>query len=264
MNDPVIGAIEYMWDHYSEPITLDRLANCAFLSRFYFSRLFRSRTGTSPGRFLAAVRLAKSKDLLLFTERRIGDIACSVGYDSIGTFTSRFTRSVGMSPGKYRELCRRGLPDWPRASRRPSTSDCAYIAGEITYPAQPGGNLRVYVAVFDSPIPQGLPSACDCLSDGGRFGLNVPSGTWYLRAVAVAPPSDSPLGFYPLTRRPAFLGAAGPFQSTPGYFIESPIEMWEPRPVDLPVLLALPELDNVPLDPSAEAAALPVRLPAAI
>ena len=74
-----------------------------FVSPFHFSRMFAKATGVTPGRYLTAVRLFEAKRLLLTTSLTVSDIVCSVGYSSVGTFTSRFTRAVGMTPTQYRE-----------------------------------------------------------------------------------------------------------------------------------------------------------------
>src|SRR3954453_10028451 len=114
MQKAVEREISIMWDRYHEPLSLDAMAGSAFLSRFHFSRIFRSATGTSPGRFLAAIRLYKAKNLLLETDMSVTDIAYEVGYNSLGTFISRFTRSVGVPPSRYRWLAEHGIPQLSR------------------------------------------------------------------------------------------------------------------------------------------------------
>ena len=78
------------------------MARAAMFSKFHFSRIFRRVTGVSPGRFLSAIRLQEAKHLLVSTTLNVADISLRVGYNSVGTFSSRFTRSVGMSPTAYR------------------------------------------------------------------------------------------------------------------------------------------------------------------
>lgn len=99
----VLQAITSIRDRYFESITLADLASEVFISRFHFSRMFADATGVTPGRFLTAVRLFEAKRLLLTTSLNVSDIVCSVGYSSVGTFTSRFSRAVGMTPTQYRE-----------------------------------------------------------------------------------------------------------------------------------------------------------------
>jgi AraC-like DNA-binding protein len=87
---------------YADPLTVDDLAAAAGLSRAHFSRAFRSAFGESPHAYLLTRRLERAATLLRTTDRRIAEICFSVGLSSLGSFTSSFTRTYGMSPTAYR------------------------------------------------------------------------------------------------------------------------------------------------------------------
>jgi AraC family transcriptional regulator len=239
MQKPVERAIAIMWDRYSEPLSLDTMADSAYLSRFYFSRLFRSTTGTSPGRFLTAIRLYKAKNLLLETDMSVTDIAYGVGYNSLGTFISRFTRSVGISPARYRWLAQHGIPTLSRPGAGGARR--GVISGRLTLPPIEAA-VKVYVGVFDSPIVQGLPAACDILEASGAYTLHdVPEGEWHLRAAAIA---LEDINTKPSTRRPLAVGAHEPITVTSGASLTVDLELYPSGIFDLPILVALPELDS--------------------
>lgn len=240
MQSAVERAISIMWDRYNEPLSLDAMADSAYLSRFYFSRLFRSTTGTSPGRFLTAIRLYKAKNLLLETDMSVTDIAYDVGYNSLGTFISRFTRSVGISPARYRWLAQHGIPQLSRSSE--GGPRCrGEISGRLTLPPV-DVPVKVYVGVFDSPIVQGLPAACDILEGSGRYVLqDIPEGEWHLRAAAIALDDiSSP----PSMRRPLAVAAHEPIQVVGETTLEIDLRLHPTGIFDLPILIALPELDS--------------------
>src|SRR5262249_48625370 len=65
---------------------------------------FREHTGVSPARFLGALRIEAAKRLLIETDDSILDICLRIGYSSLGSFSTRFTQMVGLSPGRYRQL----------------------------------------------------------------------------------------------------------------------------------------------------------------
>src|SRR5215475_2480583 len=109
MFSPVESAISRMWESYGEPLSLSDIAKSAFLSRFHFSRVFRDATGVSPGRFLSAVRIYQAKRLLASTSLSVTEISLEVGYNSLGSFTNRFTESVGASPTRFRRMWRDGI-----------------------------------------------------------------------------------------------------------------------------------------------------------
>jgi AraC-like DNA-binding protein len=87
---------------YFEPLGVDDLARAAGLSRAHFSREFRQAFGESPHAYLLTRRLERAASLLRGTDRSVADICLSVGLQSIGSFTTSFTRTFGRSPTAYR------------------------------------------------------------------------------------------------------------------------------------------------------------------
>jgi AraC-like DNA-binding protein len=87
---------------YFEPLGVDDLARAAGLSRAHFSREFRRAFGESPHAYLLTRRLERAAALLRTTDRSVADVCLSVGLQSIGSFTTSFTRTFGVSPTTYR------------------------------------------------------------------------------------------------------------------------------------------------------------------
>jgi AraC-like DNA-binding protein len=87
---------------YFEPLDVSDLAGAAGLSRAHFSREFRRAFGESPHAYLLSRRLERAAALLRNTDRSVTDICLSVGLLSLGSFTTSFTRTYGMSPTAYR------------------------------------------------------------------------------------------------------------------------------------------------------------------
>ena len=96
---------------YQEALDVADLARAAGLSRAHFSREFRRAFGESPHAYLLTRRLERAAALLRGTDRPVIEICLSVGLQSVGSFTTSFTRTYGMSPTAYR----RRFP--PAASR---------------------------------------------------------------------------------------------------------------------------------------------------
>src|SRR5207245_10397332 len=98
---------------YCEPLGVEELARAAGLSRAHFSREFRRTFGESPHAYLLTRRLERAAALLRTTDNSVAEICFSVGLQSVGSFTTSFTRTYGMSPTAYRA----GFPpaaDWAR------------------------------------------------------------------------------------------------------------------------------------------------------
>jgi AraC-like DNA-binding protein len=87
---------------YFEPLDVDDLAGAAGLSRAHFSREFRRAFGESPHAYLLTRRLERAAALLRTTDRSVAEICFSVGLQSVGSFTTSFTRTYGVSPTTYR------------------------------------------------------------------------------------------------------------------------------------------------------------------
>ena len=87
---------------YFEPLGVEDLAAAAGLSRAHFSREFRQTFGESPHAYLLTRRLERAAALLRGTDRGVADICFSVGLKSVGSFTTSFTRTYGVSPTAYR------------------------------------------------------------------------------------------------------------------------------------------------------------------
>jgi AraC-like DNA-binding protein len=248
VSSPEERAIRFLYERYSEPLSLADIAKSAILSRFHFCRTFRDATGVTPGRFLSAIRIYQAKRLLLNTRMNVTEIAFAVGYNSLGSFSNHFTDSVGIAPGRFRRISQSGGFKLPHPQPASSSPD-ATVTGTIVFP--PGYACgRVYLGAFDTPIVQRQPAAAVVIEAPATavprsFELaGVPQGTWFLRAVAVADNTDPE----PWTRRTLLVGGAGPVTVAAGTVISARIEVRPRRPTDLPILLALPDFEPRPAD----------------
>ncbi len=95
--------VNYFEDHYSEKISLERIAENMYLSTFYISKIFKSETGDTPIRHLINIRLEKAKEILEQTPgKSIKEVAAEVGYDDAYHFSKQFKKHYGISPSQIR------------------------------------------------------------------------------------------------------------------------------------------------------------------
>ena len=87
---------------YPEPLDLRAMAGAAHVSPRHFSRSFRRVFGETPHQYLLTRRLERARHLLRTTDMRVADVCLSVGFASVGSFTTTFTRHVGVSPTIFR------------------------------------------------------------------------------------------------------------------------------------------------------------------
>ena len=193
----------------------------------------------APGQFLAAVRIYQAKRLLVMSSMSVAAVSSAVGYGSLGSFTSHFTDSVGMSPSRFRRAAQAGEGS---VCGLPSSSEHAVpegaVAGTVRLP-EGYARARVYVGIFDSRIVQRRPQAATSLDVTSQRTHSywlppVPEGKWYLHAVAVAD-TDEP---EPWTQRHLLVGGGGQIQGALDAISLRPRSL-----TDLPPLLAMPDLE---------------------
>lgn len=95
-------ATDYMRAHLADDVRLDDLAAALHLSKFHLVRAFRASTGTTPYRYLTAVRLTRAAELLRGTGLPVREVARRCGWTSPSRFSTAFLRHHGSSPSAYR------------------------------------------------------------------------------------------------------------------------------------------------------------------
>ena len=84
-------------------LSIDEVAKSAAMSRFHFIRQFKAVFGETPVQFRTRTRLEQAKHLLVQGEESITDICMAVGFSSLGSFSSLFSRRFGRAPSLYRQ-----------------------------------------------------------------------------------------------------------------------------------------------------------------
>ncbi|MET7881197.1 AraC family transcriptional regulator [Micromonospora profundi] len=253
--------IAAMHDNLGEQLTIDDMARVAMFSKFHFSRIFQRVTGVSPGRFLSALRLEQAKELLTSTSFNVSDISLRVGYTSVGTFSSRFTRSVGLSPTTYRRM--RGIaPQIQPETDLDPTKTTGVVRGTVT-PADADRPGLTFIGLFHERIPEGRPVSCTVLDEPGGFLLDkVPPGSWYLLAHSVEESPEQAVEAVSLRGVGLAAGTVGPISIGHSTVIENADLALRPmRSLDPPVLLALLDVRKTALARAGRT--LPERYPLA-
>jgi AraC family transcriptional regulator len=233
MRSEIERVVETIRTRYDEDLPLTTLAEKARLSPFHMARLFRQETGLPPARFLAAVRLEEAKKKLLSTQASVADISAQVGYASLGTFTTRFTKAIGISPGRYRRLGR--LPTV--TGFIPDAVDEPFAYGAVVGKIKRTDDLigeEVFIGAFSGSLTRDRPVRCCRVarSDDTWTITNVPEGQWFIEGASqsIGRGQDS-----------IVMGSVGPVHVSPGDVIE----------VELPLVSAakarLADMDRIPL-----------------
>jgi AraC-like DNA-binding protein len=107
-------ARDHMDRRYLAELDLDQLARVAGVSKFHFARSFEATYGETPMRYLTRRRIERAQDLLRAANLTVTEVCMLVGFSSLGSFSTRFTKLVGETPTAYRDRwAARGGPRVP-------------------------------------------------------------------------------------------------------------------------------------------------------
>ena len=98
---------------YAQPLNVEALARGVNMSAGHLSRQFRQAYGESPYAYLMTRRIERAAALLRRGDLSVTDVCFAVGCSSLGTFSTRFTELVGMSPSAYRRRAAGGVAGMP-------------------------------------------------------------------------------------------------------------------------------------------------------
>ncbi|MEV7548515.1 AraC family transcriptional regulator [Amycolatopsis sp. NPDC089917] len=98
----VRAAVTMMRERLAEPLSLAEIAGEAHLSVYHFIRVFKEKTGETPHRFLAGLRIEEARRLLRGTDLPIARIAGRCGFATPGALSAAFLRHTGSRPSEYR------------------------------------------------------------------------------------------------------------------------------------------------------------------
>ncbi len=100
--DALHAARDFIDRHFADPLSVDEMAARAHLSRYHFIRAFHREFFETPHQYLTRKRIEKAKALLANSERTVTHICFAVGFNSVGSFSTLFRKTVGWSPSAYR------------------------------------------------------------------------------------------------------------------------------------------------------------------
>jgi AraC-like DNA-binding protein len=98
----VIAARRYIDQHFHEQLDLDLLSSEHMISKYHLLRLFKKYYGQTPRQYLIDKRVKKSKELLK-DGKSVTATCFTIGFESLGSFSSLFKLKFGVSPAKFQK-----------------------------------------------------------------------------------------------------------------------------------------------------------------
>lgn len=99
-------ALDYIQNNLHFPISVEELAKLLRLDRKYFCAIFKEETGVTPMQYIISHKVSRASELLLDSSFSVGEIARSVGYEDLFTFSRMFKGQTGLSPSQFRSTAK--------------------------------------------------------------------------------------------------------------------------------------------------------------
>ncbi len=103
-------SVNYIKSNFHRPLAVKELLAALGISYTYLLKIFKERTGLSPKGYISELRMLHAKKLLNETNATVTQIANSVGYADVMTFSRFFTSREKLSPTQYRACARNEKP----------------------------------------------------------------------------------------------------------------------------------------------------------
>lgn len=237
-----LEATRFLRAHHREPVSIHDLADHLAYSPSHLTRLFTAAVGASPMRYLASWRLHEAKRLLLTEYLGVAETCHEVGFTSVGTFSRRFARDVGLPPARLRRAADAVADSsLPAVSLLAPSTTHRLVRLRVPPALRPGLGHAPYLwmGTFPTPVPCGPPHTGALRRDVVEVLLPVtPTAPWLLATVT---PSGAGIEAHLAPGAP--LVARHPYRldgGVSGRVID--IELRPAHPWDHPMLTDLPAL----------------------
>jgi AraC family transcriptional regulator len=242
-DEAIARVVALMRENVARPLSLEEMCKTAHVSPFHFDRLFHRATGLSAGAFQSAIRIEAAKHALLETRRSVTEICFDLGYKSLGSFTTRFSATVGMAPAAFRT--------W---AARLADSDLVCTLARAFGTPQPSGPLHglvsgaqthetfVWIGAFVRGIPAHRPASGTLRRGNGAFSIPAPpDGRYDVLCAGIAPSND--WRRYLFCGDHLFVASTGTIAINDGACAHVlDLKLRPMRPTDPPILVPLPLL----------------------
>ncbi len=109
-------------ENISRDLSVTELAQVVGMSQYYFSKLFKMSTGTTPHQYVMRQRVERAQELLRESQTPLAEVATQVGFETQSHFTSVFRKLVGSTPKHYREMHQLAIHGQEQADHKTATA----------------------------------------------------------------------------------------------------------------------------------------------
>ncbi|MDU1855092.1 MAG: AraC family transcriptional regulator, partial [Clostridium baratii] len=96
-------AIEYIYSHKNENVSLKKASDLCHISSSYFSRIFSKEVGQNYSTYISKLKIEWAKQLLISTDITVSEISDNLGFNESGYFIKIFKKYESITPSLYRK-----------------------------------------------------------------------------------------------------------------------------------------------------------------
>lgn len=108
--DVIAKAKEYIDKNFNKKISLNDISERFYINPYYFSQLFKRKTGETYHNYITELRISRAMRLLEETSLNIYEVCEMVGYSDTNHFNKMFERKTGLKPSEYKKKVNRLEP----------------------------------------------------------------------------------------------------------------------------------------------------------
>lgn len=101
--DCVKDLMNHMEVNFARKVSIEAVSKSLFVNSAHLTRLFKAKTGFTPYEYLLRYRIMKSKELLLYTDLNVKEIAVKTGFPHVSNFIGKFKSLESITPGEFRK-----------------------------------------------------------------------------------------------------------------------------------------------------------------
>lgn len=94
---------QYIHEHYAENLTRSEIGAEFYLVPEYLAKMYKKKTGIALKDYINDYRIQQAKQMLLYSNKQVGEVAVDVGFGNLSYFSTVFKKSTGMTPVEYRK-----------------------------------------------------------------------------------------------------------------------------------------------------------------
>lgn len=102
-NPYIVSGVDYINSNWDKELSIHDISNYIGLSKNYFLKLFSDNTGETPNNYIQKLKMKHAKELLVYSDMSISEVAASCGIDNFSYFSTLFKKYTGSTPKQWRE-----------------------------------------------------------------------------------------------------------------------------------------------------------------